>query len=221
MFAAGFGTRMKDLTETRPKPLIKVAGKPLIDHALELAVDAGCSPVAANLHYRADMLDEYLTPKGVKTIIEQPTILETGGGLLNALPVLGDCPVVTLNSDAIWSGPNPIRLLQQAWQPDRMDALLICVAKQDAIGHAGEGDFELANTGLLRRGPGLIYGGVQIIKTTGLTNAFKGAFSLNLIWDQVLSKGRLYGLPYPGKWCDVGHPDGIILAEDLLRAPRV
>lgn len=216
LFAAGFGTRMQHLIADRPKPLINVAGRPLIDHALDLARDASCEPVVANLHYKAEMLAAHLYPKGVKTIVEMPDILETGGGLRNALPLLGDGPVITMNSDAIWAGPNPLTLLQTAWQPDKMDALLMCIAPENAVGHKRSGDFTVDAQGRLGRGPGVTYGGVQILKTDLLAGVKEPNFSLNVIWDQMLEKQRLFGLTYPGRWCDVGHPDGIRLAEEIL-----
>lgn len=221
IFAAGFGTRMGALTKDRPKPLIEVAGRPLIDHTIDLARNAGGDPIVANLHYLAAQLTAHLGPLSVQTITEDPDILETGGGLRNALPLLGAGPVITMNSDALWKGPNPLTLLQQAWQPERMDALLMCVPPERAIGHGGGGDFVLADDGSLSRGPGLVYGGVQIIKTDLLAQIEEKAFSLNLLWDRMLAQGRLCGLPYPGRWCDVGHPGGIALAEDLLADPDV
>lgn len=221
MFAAGFGTRMKALTQEVPKPLIKVAGKPLIDHALSLATEAGCSPLVANLHYKAEMLDQHLAPLGVLTIRESPDILETGGGLRNALPLLGSGPVVTSNTDAVWAGPNPISALLAAWEPARMDALLICVPKGQAIGHEGPGDFILSPDGQITRGRGEVYGGIQILKTDLLSEVSEPRFSLNRVWDLMLGRGRLYGLRYSGHWCDVGHPAGIAMAEDMLQRHHV
>lgn len=221
MFAAGFGTRMKSLTQDRPKPLIHVAGRPLVDHALTLAQEAGGDPIVANLHYRADMLTAHLEPQGVLTVTELPDILETGGGLRNALPLLGTGPVITMNTDAIWAGPNPIDLINATWRPDRMDALLVCLPKEQAIGHNGKGDFLLSDTGQITRGPGLIYGGVQIIKTDLLHSIDQDSFSLNLLWNEMMEQGRLFGLSYPGFWCDVGHPGGIRMAEDMLKAHDV
>ena len=119
LFAAGFGTRMKHLTKDRPKPMVTVAGRPLIDHALALAQDISPPTVVANLHYKPETLKAHLIPLGVKTILEEPDILETGGGLRNALPLLGAGPVITMNTDAIWRGPNPLWLLLDAWDPER------------------------------------------------------------------------------------------------------
>jgi MurNAc alpha-1-phosphate uridylyltransferase len=216
LFAAGFGTRMGALTADRPKPLIPVAGRALIDHALDLVAGAGVQNAVANLHYKPDMLVEHLRGKDVQTSLEEPDILETGGGLRFALPLLGPAPVFTMNTDAIWKGPNPLVMARDAWNPEQMDGLLICIQPDRAVGHTGKGDFLLAEDGQLTRGHGLIYGGVQIIKTEGLAAIAQSAFSLNLLWDRMLEQGRLFGLSYPGKWCDVGRPEGIAIAEQMI-----
>lgn len=221
MFAAGFGARMKHLTKDQPKPMIPVAGKPLIDHALEIARAASCDPIIANLHYKPEVLARHLKAQDVVTILEQPDILETGGGLRNALSLLGDGPVYTTNTDAVWVGPNPLTLLSAAWKPDEMDALLMCIPIESAIGHEGDGDFTMAPNGILKRGPGVIYSGIQIIKTDRLAQIKETSFSLNLLWNDMLKDQRLFGLSYSGKWCDVGHPEGIALAETMLKSANV
>ena len=218
LFAAGFGTRMGALTAARPKPLIEVAGQPLIDHALALADGFGPLRRVANAHYRADQLEAHLAPRGVTVSREQPEILDTGGGLRHALPLLGANPVFTLNTDAVWSGPNPLRLLADAWDPTRMDALLLCVPLANAVGRKGGGDFDILRDGRLSRGGDLVYTGAQIVKTKALHAVTEPVFSLNVIWNQMAEQGRLCGLPYPGQWCDVGHPEGIRLAEEMLAA---
>lgn len=218
LFAAGFGTRMKPLTRTRPKPLIEVAGRPLIDHALDLARAVQPDRIVANLHYLAPMLRTHLEPQGVLLSHETPDILDTGGGLRAALPLLAANPVFTMNTDAIWSGPNPLQLLTRAWDPDRMDALLMCVPVAQALGHDGPGDFAIGDDGRLYRGGGTIYGGAQIVRTDRLAGVTDPAFSLNRVWDEMHRDGRLYGVGYPGRWCDVGHPGGIALAEELIAA---
>ena len=216
LFAAGFGTRMGSLTADRPKPLIPVAGRALIDHALDLASGTGVERVVANLHYKADLLAEHLSDRNVVLSHETPEILETGGGLRQALPLLGNGPVFTLNTDAVWNGPNPLDLARAAWNPERMDALLVCIPPELAVGHTGRGDFVLDDEGRLTRGPGLIYGGAQIIKTGGLARIRESVFSLNILWNSMLKEGRLFGLSYPGQWCDVGRPEGIAMAEQMI-----
>ncbi|WP_146347700.1 nucleotidyltransferase family protein [Phaeobacter marinintestinus] len=221
LFAAGFGTRMRELTQDRPKPMIDVAGRPLIDHALDLARQVHPKQVVANLHYKPDILAAHLEPLGVLLSREEPDILDTGGGLRAALPLLGKGPVFTMNTDAIWAGPNPLDLLRQAWDPARMDALLMCVPVAQTVGRVGAGDFSVDDQGRISRGPDVVYGGVQILKTDALPDFDQPAFSLNLLWNQMEKEGRLFAATYPGRWCDVGHPEGISMAENLLNAANV
>lgn len=216
LFAAGFGTRMKHLTANQPKPLVKVSGKALIDHALKVAREVAPQTILANLHYLPHMLVDHLAGSEVQTIVETPEKLETGGGLRNALPILGTAPVITMNTDVIWHGPNPIEMALDVWNPDQMDALLVCVPVDQTVGYSGIGDFKIDPAGQLSRGKGAVYGGVQIIKTDSLDAVNETAFSLNIVWDQMLKDGRLFGLNYTGNWCDVGHPKGIELAEGML-----
>lgn len=220
LFAAGFGTRMGALTADRPKPLIPVAGAPLIDHALRLAQKAGAAPIVVNLHYRGAQIVEHLAHQPVQFSWERERILETGGGLRAALPLLGSGPVMTLNSDAIWTGENPLRQLLDAWQPDRMDALLLLAPAEQALGHSGTGDFLLDAEGRISRAKGAaapVYLGAQILKTEGLGAIPDEVFSLNRLWDAMIAKGRAYGVIHRGGWCDVGKPEGIAEAEDMLR----
>lgn len=221
VFAAGFGTRMKQLTQDRPKPMIAVAGRPLIDHTLDLVDALPAARTVVNLHYKAEVLQEHLAGRDLQTSLEWPDILDTGGGLRQALPLLGADPVITLNSDAIWAGANPLTQLCAAWDPDVMDGLLVCVPKARARGHAGPGNFIPDAEGRVTRGDGLIYGGAQIIKTELLQQITAKAFSLNLLWDMMIAKNSLYAVEYAGDWADVGHPDGIRLAEALVRGPDV
>ncbi|MGR3761287.1 nucleotidyltransferase family protein [Roseobacteraceae bacterium NS-SX3] len=218
LFAAGFGTRMKALTRKTPKPLIPVAGKPLIDHALELARGVEPARIAANLHYLPDKLAAHLEPQGVALSHEYPGILDTGGGLRQALPLLGRGPVYTMNTDAIWKGPNPLEVAGDAWAPERMDALLVCVPLERAVGRKGSGDFSADADGRISRGGNLVYGGVQIVKTDGLQEIEDSRFSLNVLWNRMAEQGRLFAVEYPGHWCDVGRPEGIKMAEDLIAA---
>lgn len=216
IFAAGFGTRMGDLTKDRPKPLVEVAGRPLIDHALEWVEAFGPDRVAVNMHYKAEMLRQHLANWGVLFSEEQPDILDTGGGLKAALPLLGDCSVFTMNSDAVWAGPNPLQHLLRSWDPDKMDALLLCIPVEAAVGYAGEDDYLIGSDGQLTRESGQVYSGLQIIKTKPVLDVEDRIFSLREVWRRLQSQGRLSRATYPGHWCDVGHPEGITLAENML-----
>lgn len=220
IFAAGFGTRMGALTKQRPKPMIEVGGRALIDHALKPVEQFGAERIVVNLHYRPAALRTHLAGRGVLLSEEQPDILETGGGLKAALPLLGPGPVFTMNSDAVWIGPNPLQVLADHWRPD-MEALLLGIAPGDATGHRGEGDFTLTEGGRATRGPGLIYSGLQIIRTEGLAEIEEKAFSLNRLWNAMLERETLFMAPYTGHWCDVGHPEGIALAEAALKGRHV
>ena len=217
LFAAGLGTRMGALTATRPKPLIAVAGRPLLDHALALVAAAGVGRIAVNTHYLPRQIAAHLAARPDIRLSYEAELLETGGGLRAALPLLGPGPVFTLNTDAVWTGANPLGQLRAAWEPERMDALLLLVAPGAARGHAGAGDFALGPDGRLARAPGAIYSGAQILRTTGLADFPEAAFSLNRLWDRMAARGRLFGLLHDGLWCDVGRPDGIAEAEAMLR----
>lgn len=216
IFAAGFGTRMGALTRDRPKPLIEVGGQTLLDRTLDLA--AGHRPLrtVVNAHYLADRVVAHLEGRDVSVSVETPEILDTGGGLRQALPMLGEGPVFTANSDAVFDGPNPFATLAEAWEPGRMDALLLTVPLDRAVGRQGGGDFARGPEGRLRRGGDEVYTGVQIVKTDGLEAIPERVFSLNVLWDRMAEAGRLFGVPYPGRWCDVGHPAGIARAEAVL-----
>jgi len=218
LFAAGFGTRMKTLTRDCPKPMIKVAGRPLIDYALDLARELSPDRIVANLHYKPEQLQAHLEPQGVLLSHETPEILDTGGGLRQAIHLLGNGPVFTMNTDVIWAGPNPLELARDAWDPDIMDALLVCVPLARAMGRKGAGDFTADPQGRISRGGDLVYGGVQIVKTSGLQTIKKNTFSLNELWNQMHDANRLFALQYPGHWCDVGYPEGIKIAESLLKS---
>ncbi len=219
ILAAGFGTRMGALTADRPKPLIEVAGRPLIDHALEVAAGAGVAPVVVNLHYKAEMLAAHLEGRGVRLSWERERILDTGGGLKAALPLLGGGPVFALNADVAWTGENPLRQLEAAWDPARMDALLMLLPAAKATGFAGPGDFMMDGEGRLARAngrPGFAYLTAQILDPAILAEIPDEVFSFNRVWDLLIARGRAYGLIHKGGWCDVGNPAGIALAESLL-----
>lgn len=219
LFAAGFGTRMGALTATRPKPLIPVADRPLIDHALSLADEAGITRIVANTHYLPDQIATHLAPRGIALSHETPAILETGGGLKAALPLLGGNPVLTLNTDAVWTGANPLTQLMAAWDGAQMDGLLLLLSAPNATGHTGTGDFLMNEDGRLTRArgaAGAVYLGAQMLRTDGLSDISETVFSLNLLWDRMIAEGRLFGMIHQGGWCDVGRPEGIAEAEALL-----
>ncbi len=216
LFAAGLGTRMAPLTDDRPKPLIKVAGRTLLDHALDLTRSPCVDRRVVNLHYKGSMIRDHLAGQDVIFSDESAALLDTGGGLRNALPMLGGDPVLTLNTDAVWCGPNPIDLLCAAWR-DGMQSLLLVVPQDRVIGHPGQGDFLRGADGQLTRGPGAVYSGLQLTRTDGLHAIPEDTFSMNVLWDRVARNAGLFGVEYPGHWCDVGKPDSIALAEAMLK----
>jgi MurNAc alpha-1-phosphate uridylyltransferase len=222
IFAAGFGTRMRHLTKSTPKPLVPVLGKPMIDHTIDIALDAGIQSVFINTHYFADQLEKHLSSySSVTAIREEPEILETGGGLKNALPHIGTDPIITMNCDAIWLGNNPVVDLAKHWNPKRMDGLLLLLNRDDALGYSGSGDFFLGSEKTLSRkdqntkAP-YVYSGVQIIQTDLLKYISETCFSVNLLWEEMIANKRLFGEIYDGQWVDVGHPEGIDIAHEKL-----
>lgn len=215
LFAAGLGTRMGALTQTRPKPLIPVKGRALIDHALDIVDAFGPKTCVINTHYLAPLLEAHLAERTV-TLVHETTLLETGGGIVNAMDQLGGSPIVTFNSDAIWRGPNPLRAVADAWDEDETDALLLCIPTDRAIGHRGKGDFSIDQAGQISRQGDFVYTGVQIIKTAPILAIQETKFSLNRVWDTLIPQGRAKAVVYDGQWVDVGTPEGIDLAETLL-----
>lgn len=216
ILAAGFGTRMGALIADRPKPLIEVAGRALLDHA-RTAAAVGGGPIAVNAHYRADQIAAHLAGTDVHILHETPDILDSGGGVRNALGVLGDGPFATLNSDNVWAGPEPLEVLRHSWDPDRMDALLLLVPEDRAVGRQEGGDFARGVDGALRPDKsGEVYTGAQILGQGVVSRWPEGVFSMWEIWRAALAEGRLFGCVYPGLWADVGHPAGIALAEAML-----
>ena len=216
IFAAGFGRRMGDLTAHRPKPLIKVGQKTLLECAHEIGATAGCEPIAVNAHYLAPQIIEAATKLGCKVSAESDHILDTGGGLKNALPLVPGPAILTLNPDAVWSGPNPLTQLIQHGLPDHLDAVLLLVERQRAIARIEPGDFSQDASGQLNRKGAFVYTGAQIIRRSLAKSVSDDVFSMNRLWDLAIEKGRLGGITYSGEWCDVGRPEGITIAEKLL-----
>ena len=226
LMAAGLGKRMRPLTATRPKPLIKVAGQALIDHALDRIEEAGIGRTIVNVHYLADAIEAHLKSRAKRTgadyVIsdERALLLETGGGLVKALPLLGDKPFLCANSDNLWiNGPvDSIRALGQRWDDQTMDALLLMIPHARATGHKGPGDFRMDPRGRLsRRLPGkvapFVFTGVQILSPRLIIDPPTEVFSTNIFWDRAIAAGRAYGFAHPGLWFDVGTPEAIPLVE--------
>lgn len=221
IFAAGLGTRMGLLTAHVAKPMIPVAGRPLLDHALALVREAGIGRIVVNTHAHAGQVAGHLARVAPDVAVShEPERLETGGGLRRALPLLGAGPVVTLNADMVWTGANPLVALGERWAPG-MGALLCLVPRERATGHTGPGDFFLGADGrLTRRGTAeaapYVYAGAEIIDTAALDGVDGTVFSLNPVWDRLIGEGRLFGWVHEGGWVDVGRPEGIGLAEAEL-----
>lgn len=220
IFAAGFGTRMGALARDLPKPLIPVAGRCLIDRALDLAAQAPVGRVVVNLHYKGAQLERHLQDREVALACEAE-ILDTGGGLKAALPLLGGGPVMTLNPDAVWTGPNPLATLAQTWT-DEMAGLLLVAPNAAVLGRAGgPADFRMDAEGRLTRAngatDGMVYLGAQIVQSDWVADWPEAKFSMNRIWDQMIAAGQLRAVLHRGGWCDVGTPEGILAAEALLR----
>lgn len=228
VMAAGRGTRMRPLTDTMPKPMVPFMGRPLIDHVLDRLADAGIEDVIVNTHHFADLLEAHLASRHHPRIIlsdERDALLDTGGGAKKALPLLGDDPVITFNSDSVWTegaGHN-LRELMAAFDPARMDALLMIADTATTIGFVGRGDFNMDGQGALSR-RGLdetvphMFAGVQIIKPSLFAEGPEGAFSTNLVWDRLIAKGRLFGHRMDGVWMHVGTPEDLASAEAHMRA---
>lgn len=225
VMAAGLGKRMRPLTATTPKPLVRVAGKPLIDYSLDHLAEAGVAKAVVNVHYLADALEAHLgkrTSPGITISDERSVLLETGGGMVRAQGHLPD-PFFCLNSDNIWlDGPRDVfRELSDAWRPQEMDALLLVVSHARAHNYVGKGDFHLDPLGLVsRRRTGriapFIYTGIQLVSHRLLREAPDGAFSTNLLWQRAIDEGRLYGLIHTGEWFEVGEPGAIAPTEAWL-----
>ena len=228
VMAAGLGKRMRPLTATRPKPLVEVRGRALIDHVFDRLRAAGVKRAIVNVHYLADTLEAHLhnRVKGIDVLVsdERKQLMETGGGIVQARDLIGDKPFLVVNSDNLWvDGPaDAIRLLAARWDDAAMDALLLLVPLAQAHNHSGQGDFHLAPDGRItkRRQPGrpapFVYTGVQILSPRVIADWPEGPFSTNLFWDRAIAAGRAYGLVHQGLWFDVGTPEAIGKTEAIL-----
>ncbi|WDI32587.1 nucleotidyltransferase family protein [Hyphococcus flavus] len=227
VLAAGLGTRMRPLTDETPKPLIKVAGKPLIDYALDRFKRAGVGRVIVNVHHLADQVEAHMSNvSGLDVVIsdERGALLETGGGLKKARPQFADSPVFCTNTDAIMidgAGEEACAALANAWDGSRMDALLLLVPIERTSGYEGRGDFERGDDGKIALRSGetapFVFTGLQIISPRLIDEGPDGAFSTRVLWDKAAANNRLLGVVYDGEWLHVGDPPGLEAAEKRLR----
>lgn len=227
VLAAGLGKRMRPLTASRPKPLIEVAGRSLMDHLLERLRAAGVERVVVNVHYLADAVEAHLAKNahGMNVAIsdERGLLLETGGGMVKAAPMIDADPFLVVNSDNLWvDGPaDTLKLLASHWDGKKMDALLLLVPHARAENHGGRGDFHMDKTGRLRRrershvAP-FVYTGIQMVSKRLLKGAPEGPFSANVLWDRAIEEGRCFGAVHQGLWFDVGTPQSIKATELTL-----
>lgn len=228
VLAAGLGKRMRPLTISQPKPLVRVAGKPLIDHALDKLAEAGIPRAVVNVHYFADALQAHVAARAVPEVVisdEREELLETGGGLAKAhrAGLLPD-PCFCVNSDNVWlDGPyDAFRQLSEVWDADVMDALLVLVPHTGARNFRGKGDFHMDPQGRVSRRRSariapFIYTGIQLVSHRLLRDAPEGPFSTNILWDRAIGEGRLYGMLFTGEWFEVGNPAAIAPTEAALQ----
>jgi MurNAc alpha-1-phosphate uridylyltransferase len=225
VLAAGLGERMRPLTLRMPKPLVTLAGKALIDHVLDRLAAAGVKTAVVNVHYLPEQLEAHLAARqgrSPETLIsdERGVLLDTGGGVKKALPMLGRGPFFIHNADSVWSegvAPALARMLR-LWNPAMMDCLLLLAPVATSIGYAAKGDFSMTSDGrLARRGKGEVvpfaFAGVSLCDERLFKDAPEGRFSLNLLWDRALAKGKLYGMRLDGSWMHVGSPEALAEAE--------
>lgn len=228
VMAAGLGKRMRPLTVTRPKPLVEVAGKTLLDHTMDHLREAGIKRAVVNVHYLADQVEAHLKARAgdIDVLIsdERAQLMETGGGIVQAREMLGDKPFFTVNSDTLWvDGPiTSLHALAAAWDDEKMDALLLLVPLARAYSHKGQGDFRLDPLGRIteRRKPArlapFVYAGAQILSPRVIKDWPEGPFSTNLFWNRAMEAGRLWGAVHQGLWFDVGTPGAVKEAEEIL-----
>jgi MurNAc alpha-1-phosphate uridylyltransferase len=226
IMAAGLGTRMRPLTDDRPKPLVTVRGRSLIDHAIDRLVKAGVTMVVVNLHYKAAQLRDHLAQRRdieIRLSVETDELLGTGGGVAKALPNFEGAPFFILNSDSIWveGYVSALTMMQRAWDGERMDGLLLLAAMTTAMGYEGRGDFRLAADGRLSRVPERMsspfaYPGVQIVHPRLFAGPPEGAFSTNVMWNRAIAKNRLFGVRLDGVWIHVGTAEARDQAEAYL-----
>ncbi|HTH17602.1 MAG TPA: nucleotidyltransferase family protein [Magnetospirillum sp.] len=225
VLAAGLGLRMRPITEHTPKPLVEVAGRTMLDRALDHLAVAGASHLVVNTHWLADRIVTHLSGRPGITLSHEEVLLETGGGVAKALPHLGTAPFFVVNSDIIWTdgGAPALKRLAEAFDESKMDALLLLQPTATAMGYEGKGDFFLDARGTPRRrrdpevAP-LLFSGVQILTPRLFRDAPPGKFSLNVLYDRALEEGRLFGIVHDGRWYHVGTPEALPEVEQAIEA---
>lgn len=225
VLAAGYGERMRPLTDTMPKPLVQLRGRALIDHVLDRLFDAGVETAVVNVHYLPAQIESHMAgrgERGPKTVIsdERELLLDTGGGAVKALEALGTGPFFIHNSDSVWAeGVTPaLPSMLRTWDPDAMDCLLLLAPLSTSLGYAARGDFDMDASGRLsRRGEKQVvpfaFAGVSLCTAALFEDAPEGPFSLNVLWDRALAKNRLFGVRLDGRWMHVGTPEALDEAE--------
>ena len=228
ILAAGLGKRMRPANNQRPKPLVEVGGRTLIDRAIDRLTDAGVETIVVNIHYKADQIRGHLEKRDdvdIQFSDETDALMDTGGGIAKALPLLGKDPFFTHNSDSIWLEGMGSTLCNMAahWDPECMDALMLMAPTVTSLGYDGKGDFDMNDQGrLIRREEArvaaFVWAGVQIVHPRLFDNCPNGPFSTNVLWDRAIEAERLFGVRHEGIWMHVGSPDGLSRAEELLSA---
>jgi MurNAc alpha-1-phosphate uridylyltransferase len=226
VLAAGLGVRMRPLTDKMPKPLVPVAGQPLLDHVLDKLAVAGVAEAVINVHYLPDQIIEHTRLRKKPRVIisdERDQVLGTGGAVVKALPILGNAPFFHVNADTMWiDGVRPnLARLAEAFDPERMDILLLMAPTTSSIGYSGRGDYSMLPDGALRKRRELqvvpfVYAGAAIMSPSLFTDAPKDAFSLTKMFDRANEQERLFGLRLDGVWMHVGTPDAVQAAEDAF-----
>ncbi|AMJ63849.1 nucleotidyltransferase family protein [Bosea sp. PAMC 26642] len=230
VLAAGLGQRMRPITDTLPKPLVRIGDKAMLDHALDRLAEAGVEEAVVNVHHLASQIEAHVADRTAPRVTisdERTLLLETGGGVRKALPLLGQEPFFHINSDSLWaeSSFSNLNAMVAAWNPARMDMLLLLAEREGSVGFDGKGDFFLGEDGLLtRRGTAAsapyVYAGVAVMKPDLFAGTPEGPFSLNLLFDRAIAAGSLYGLVLRGRWLHVGTPEAIAPAEAAFAAAQ-
>lgn len=225
VLAAGLGLRLRPITEKLPKPLVEIAGRTLLDRALDRLEDAGVEQAVVNVHYLGDMIEAHLKNRASpRTIVsKEEALLETGGGVLKALPVFGDTPFYVVNGDALWLNGHEDTLQRMArmWDDSAMDGLLLLHSTVEAYGYDGVGDFFLDPVGrLIRRREAevspYLFTGIQLLHPRLFKGVREGFFSLNLLYDKAIGQGRLFGIVHDGEWFHVGTPEHLATTQDFM-----